>query len=67
MPEFNNIEEAFRWWIEHIYPKLAKEDKAKMKYFVYNFKKNRSLTTDKMHEILAKYSQLQIIVKIEEK
>jgi galactose-1-phosphate uridylyltransferase len=63
MPEFTNLNDVFQWWIENIYPDLEPEEKDTLKHFKYNFIKGRSLTKDKMFEILEKYGKLEISIK----
>jgi galactose-1-phosphate uridylyltransferase len=63
MPEFTNLNDAFQWWIDNIYPDLEPAEKDTLKHFKYNFLKGRSLTKDKIFEILEKYGKLEISIK----
>lgn len=65
MPAFTNLNEAFQWWIENIYPDLEPNEKENLRYFKYNFLKNRPISEDKMREMMSKGCSLKEIIKIE--
>jgi hypothetical protein len=67
MPEFTNLNDAFQWWIENIYPDLKPEEKENLRYFKYNFLKNRPISEDKMRAMMTKDCNLKEIVIIEKK
>jgi hypothetical protein len=64
MPEFDNIQNAFQWWIENVYPDLAPAEKLNLRYFKYKLLSNRPLSRDKMLEIMEKHSSTEIMIKI---
>jgi hypothetical protein len=67
MPEFTNIRDAFQWWIENVYPELQPEEKESLRYFKYNFLKNRAISEVKIRDIIAKYCHFKEVIVVEKK
>ena len=56
MKTFASIEEAFRWWLENIYPLLPPEKKkGRLTTAWRNYTYKQSLSVNKMSEILKDY------------
>jgi hypothetical protein len=67
MPEFTNLNDAFQWWIENVYPDLEPIVKENLRYHKYNFLKSRPLSEDKMREIISSTSNFKEIILVEKK
>ena len=67
MPQFQTLEQAFEWFLEHVYPNLPSEDKhilRNAKYYYY--KEGEKVSTKRMNTILNEYSKFKIIYEVEE-
>lgn len=57
MKEFNDLEEAFEYFEQNIYPNLERKAKEKIKIFIFHFRnKNQGVSEKKKIEILEKYA-----------
>ena len=63
MQEFDSIEDAFAWFIAHVYPTLKTADKQKVKDVKYKFTHGKTVTRSKKLEILYDYG-FEIKIKI---
>lgn len=55
---FDNTKDAFKHFLDHIYPTLPKHTKAKLKDARYDFLTRHSITLNKMEGILADYASI---------
>jgi hypothetical protein len=59
MPEFDNIQTAFQWWIENVYPKLSSKDKKTSRFAKSDFLTNRPISEKRIKEIMLKYGTIE--------
>lgn len=66
MKKFDDVEEAFQFFLADKYKKLSTADKMKVKDAKYNYLNKRQLTRDKMIEIMSTYSGARINIEFDD-
>ncbi|WP_338813726.1 hypothetical protein V9L05_20475 [Bernardetia sp. Wsw4-3y2] len=59
-PTFTSTNEAFTYFIENIYPNLPSEEIRKIKHFIYDFRKKRGISENKMVSIMENYGKAEV-------
>jgi len=66
MPQFQTIEQAFKWFLENIYPDLPTEKKMAIRDVKYAFyKEGRNISTKRMKRILEEYTDYENVHQLE--
>ena len=65
MKKFDTLEDAFKHFLDNVYPKLPPQVKIQYKDARYDFLKRNSISHNKIESILADYATIKVEVTFE--
>ena len=68
MHQFHTIEEAFEYFLEHIYPNLSPQEKNKVKNTKYEYyKEGVNVSHKRMMRVMSEYADFQVFYGVQVK
>ncbi len=68
MPQFQTLEQAFEWFLEHVFPTLPTEAKRKLKNVKHEYyKEGVNVSTKRMSRVLNEYTDFEILYDVKVK
>lgn len=63
--DFENVTQAFEWFMENVFPTLPTEEKLKLKDVKHDYKNpnRRGVSEKRMKKVLIKHGKLEFIVR----
>ncbi|WP_299457952.1 hypothetical protein [uncultured Microscilla sp.] len=68
MQEFDTIEEAFRWFLENVFPELPTTSKVKLRDVKFSYySEDRKVSEKRMKRVLSEYGEFKTVYQFTKK